>query len=227
MERLWPVALGEHTEVRDRLVTAYADPGRGYHNLRHLREVLDHVDRLAGPGIDRQAVVLAAWFHDAVYAVSTGSTTGDRSATGDRSTTGTSDEQRSARLAERELRRAGVPEETVAEVARLVRLTETHDPAGDDRNGQVLCDADLAILAADPARYADYVAGVRREHTALSDEQFAAGRAAVLRGLLARPAIFHTPTGRTRWEEAARANIRAELSRLTGQDAGRTSDQDV
>ena len=210
LDRLWPESFGEHTDVRDRLVATYADPARGYHDLQHLREVLDHVAQLAGPGIDRQAVVLAAWFHDAVYTVSTSSTTPD-GWFGE-----ASDEERSAQLAEHELGRTGVPKETVAEVARLVRLTESHDPAGDDRNGQVLCDADLAILAADPARYADYVAGVRREHTALSDDQFAAGRAAVLRGLLARPAIFRTPTARARWEEGARANIRAELSRLTG-----------
>ena len=40
---------------------------------------------------------------------------------------------------------AGTP--YAAEVARLVRLTETHDPADDDLAGQALCDADLAILA--------------------------------------------------------------------------------
>ena len=42
-------------------------------------------------------------------------------------------------------------------MARLVRLTVTHDPADDDRDGQVLCDADLAILASPPVR-------VRRLH---------------------------------------------------------------
>ncbi|MGZ4630209.1 MAG: hypothetical protein ACXVYH_14905, partial [Oryzihumus sp.] len=29
------------------LVDAYGDPARGYHDLRHLTEVLDHVDELA------------------------------------------------------------------------------------------------------------------------------------------------------------------------------------
>jgi predicted metal-dependent HD superfamily phosphohydrolase len=101
-------------------------------------------------------------------------------------------------------------------VARLVRLTATHRPADDDLAGQVLCDADLAILAAEPARYADYVAGVRREHAHLSDAGFAAGRASILRDLLAKPALFHTAVARRRWEERARANVEAELSSLTG-----------
>ncbi len=68
-----------------------------------------------------------------------------------------------------------------------MRLTATHRPADDDHAGQVLCDADLGILAADPARYASYTAGVRREYAHVPDADFAAGRAAVLRDLLAKP----------------------------------------
>ena len=66
------------------------------------------------------------------------------------------------------------------EVARLVRLTERHLPADDDANGCVLSDADLAILAATPERYAEYAADVRREYAHVPDDLFRAGRAAVL-----------------------------------------------
>ena len=78
-----------------------------------------------------------------------------------------------------------------------------HRPDDDDVAGQVLCDADLAILAADPDRYAAYTAGVRREHAAVPDADFAAGRAAVLREtyLLAKPTLFHTDCARRRWEQ--------------------------
>ena len=73
-----------------------------------------------------------------------------------------------------------------------MRLTEHHDPAADDLAGQVLCDADLAILAAPPDRYDAYLAGVRRDYAHVSDTDFAAGRAAVLRDLAApRPAVPH------------------------------------
>ena len=63
-------------------------------------------------------------------------------------------------------------------------------------------------------RYADYLAGVRREYAALPDRDFARGRAAVLRDLAGRPALFHTATGRARWETAARANLARELAAL-------------
>ncbi|MFB9838486.1 HD domain-containing protein, partial [Actinoallomurus acaciae] len=131
--RRWP---GPETLGAD-LLRRYAEPHRRYHTTEHLADVLDHVDELAGEAADADAVRLAAWFHDAVY----DPTRGDN-------------EERSAVLAERMLADTDLPAATVAEVARLVRLTATHDPAEGDRDGAVLCDADLAVLAAPPDRYA-------------------------------------------------------------------------
>ena len=78
----------------------------------------------------------------------------------------------------------------------------------------MLSDADLAVLAAAPDRYASYVEGVRREYGHVPDAAFAAGRAAVLADLLAHDRLYRTPTGGSRWEDLARANLRRELSAL-------------
>jgi predicted metal-dependent HD superfamily phosphohydrolase len=193
----WP---GPEDIGRD-LLRRYAEPHRRYHTTEHLAAVLDGVDELAAEADDADAVRLAAWFHDAVYDPARGD-----------------NEERSAVLAERTLAGAGRTAAVIAEVARLVRLTTTHDPAEDDRNGAVLCDADLAILAADPERYAAYAAAVREEYAAVPDEAFRAGRAGVLRGLLDLPALFRTRAGHERWEAAARHNLETELMLL-----GRTS----
>ena len=189
----WPLRTG--TDVRDALLAAYSSPTRGYHDTQHLREVLDRLDELAagGEGFDRTTVALAAWFHDGVYDGAPGA------------------EDRSARWAERDLPGTGLAPDQVAEVARLVRLTEHHRPAADDPPGRALSDADLAILAADDDRYADYTADVRREYAHVVEVDFRAGRAAVLRDLLAAPHLFGTAYGRARWEARARANVLAEL----------------
>lgn len=199
----WPLAVDGGYGVRDLLLAAYADPRRGYHDLRHLAEVLDHLDLLldgldpdAAREVDTGAVRLAAWFHDAVYAGAP------------------DDEERSARLAETELSALALDTAVVAEVARLVRLTATHDPADDDLAGALLSDADLAVLAAEPGRYAEYVAGVRRDYAHVPDEAFRRGRAEVLRALLAAPALFRTAPGRRLWERRARVNVEAELATL-------------
>ncbi|MDG9692626.1 hypothetical protein CJI59_20195 [Streptomyces sp. Alain-F2R5] len=182
----------------DNLLARWQEPQRRYHTLAHLAAVLDHVDVLEEYADDPDVVRLAAWFHDAVYLP-------DRS----------ENEERSARLAERALPEAGVPAGKTAEVARLVRLTVTHSPAGDDRDGQVLCDADLAILASPPSAYAAYTAAVRQEYHFVPDDAFREGRAAILRQLLDLPRLFHTPHGRREWEATARYNLTGELEMLS------------
>ncbi|MFD7427591.1 hypothetical protein ACFV6Z_11090 [Streptomyces sp. NPDC059818] len=181
----------------DNLLARWAEPQRKYHTTAHLAAVLDRVDTLAGHAADADAVRLAAWFHDAVYRP-------DRS----------ENEERSAVLAERALPEAGVPAGTAAEVARLVRLTVTHDPADGDSNGEVLCDADLAVLASPPKEYAQYAAQVREEYGFVPDEAFREGRAAVLRQLLELPRLFRTPHGAAEWEPRARQNLLTELELL-------------
>ena len=99
-------------------------------------------------------------------------------------------------------------------MARLVRLTEQHRPGAGDDDGELLSDADLGILAAAPDRYAGYVATVRREYAHVPDDAFAAGRAAILRDLLAKPTLFHTTYAREHWEQRARANVARELAEL-------------
>ncbi|MFF7856740.1 hypothetical protein [Streptomyces sp. NPDC007904] len=182
----------------ENLLARWQEPQRRYHTLAHLTAVLDHVDELEAYADDPDVVRLAAWFHDAVYLP-------DRS----------ENEERSARLAERALTEAGVPRAKAAAVARLVRLTLTHDPADDDRDGQVLCDADLAVLASPPSAYAAYTAAVREEYHFVPGDAFREGRSAVLRQLLALPRLFRTPYGTGHWEATARYNLRGELEMLS------------
>ncbi|GAB3770872.1 putative metal-dependent HD superfamily phosphohydrolase [Nocardioides ginsengisegetis] len=166
--------------------------------MRHLAEVCTRLDELGagGESFDRLAVLLAAWFHDAVYDGQPGA------------------EERSAQWAETALPEAAVPATVATEVARLVRMTENHRPADDDPDGCALSDADLAILAAAPERYAEYATAIRQEYAHVPDDAFRAGRAAILADLLAKRHLFHTTHARERWEATARANVAAELERL-------------
>ncbi|WP_244313456.1 HD domain-containing protein [Streptomyces zinciresistens] len=193
-----PATAPDPAPYADNLLARWREPQRRYHTLTHLTAVLDRVDELAAHAADPDVVRLAAWFHDAVYLP-------ERS----------ENEERSARLAERALAEAGVPAGRTAEVARLVRLTVTHDPAPDDRDGEVLCDADLAILAAPPSAYAAYTAAVRAEYHFVPNDAFREGRAAILRQLLALPGLFRTPYGRRTWEATARHNLTGELAMLS------------
>ncbi len=179
------------------LLARWSEPHRHYHDVAHLLGVLDAVDDLAGFADDPDAVRLAAWYHDAVYAGAP------------------DDEENSAVLAEADLSALGLPAELVDEVARLVRLTVEHDPGPSDRNGQVLSDADLAVLALEPAEYRRNSARVRAEYGHVPDADFRAGRARVIAALLAAPSLYRTPDARRLWEDAARRNLTSELRTLS------------
>ncbi|MGY2002019.1 HD domain-containing protein [Blastococcus sp. SYSU DS1024] len=183
------------------VVAAWSEPHRRYHDLAHLAAVLGLVERLSADVPDPAAVALAAWYHDVVY-----------------DPLRPDNEQVSAERARAGLRGL-VPDERVEEVARLVLLTAGHDPEPGDANGAALCDADLAVLAAPPAAYAGYASAVRAEYGHLSDEEFTAGRIAVLERLLGLRRLYRLPAA-AEWEPLARANLTAELTLLKQRAGG-------
>ncbi|HZG98563.1 MAG TPA: hypothetical protein VEY14_09890 [Nocardioidaceae bacterium] len=195
LRRRWVNTLPDALELGEELIGRYAEPQRVYHDGRHLLDVLEAVDALGALADDPATVKLAAWFHDAVYQVGAGD-----------------NEEQSALLAQDRLQ-GRVPDP--AAVARLVRITATHDPGG-DRDAMVLCDADLAVLGAPAGRYAQYAEEIQREHAAVPVTTFGRERAAVLRTLLERPHLYSTEPARERWERQARLNIAHEVSRLPG-----------
>ena len=137
----------------------WSAPDRGYHDAEHLAEVLDRLDELAAPAPAPADLVLAAWFHDAVYAGRPGR-----------------DERDSAELARSVLTGLGVPAAAADRVAELVLVTADHVPADGDDEAATLCDADLAVLASAAERYDRYVAGVVHEYRHLPGPLFRRGR---------------------------------------------------
>jgi predicted metal-dependent HD superfamily phosphohydrolase len=200
----WAALAGDSPTSRTEwaaVVAAWSEPHRRYHDLAHLAAVLGLVGALAEAADDPDAVRLAAWYHDIAYDPER-----------------TDNEQVSAARARAGLRGL-VPDGRVDEVERLVLLTAGHDPAPDDADGAVLCDADLAVLAGPPDAYVAYASAVREEYGHLSDDEFTAGRIAVLEHLLGLPALYRTPEAARLWAERAVANMTAELTLLRGRAA--------
>jgi predicted metal-dependent HD superfamily phosphohydrolase len=183
------------------LVAAYGAPGRFYHNLDHLADVLATVRARGGQARDLTAVRFAAWFHDAVY--------DPRAA---------DNEERSAAWAERALGELGVPPATAETVRRLILLTKTHAAEPEDSDGCALLDADLRILGAPAERYRAYAAAIRQEYAWVPEDAYRAGRGRVLRSFLARERIYTTRELSDALEAQARRNLQAELQEL---EAGR------
>ena len=191
----WNAMLPGHEALFLDLLDRWGEEHRTYHGRTHLLAVLEALDLLTAPADPPRTVLLAAWFHDAVYNGIAGQ-----------------DEEESARLAEERLAHAGLPAAEVDEVARLVRMTADHQPEAGDGAAALLSDADLSVLGGDPAAYARYLAAVRQDFAHIGDDDFAAGRAAVVRQLLELDPLFHTQRGRELWLDAARRNLQSELA---------------
>ncbi|WP_265522548.1 HD domain-containing protein [Oerskovia flava] len=190
--------------VGQQLLDRWDQPGRSFHNLRHLAEVLGRVDELSEETHDPDLVRLAAWYHGAVFDAK------DKAAYSHK---GGEDETASARLALEELTALGVPEASARRVAHLVNALVRHAPDPTDFDCAVLCDADLSMLASEPQRYKEYLRDVRSEYAHIPDDRYVTARIAILTKLLDRASLFSSPLGAA-WEEPARQNLDAELQRL-------------
>ena len=179
------------------LLERYREPHRRYHTLEHVHACLDELKQARGlVDGERRALEAAIWFHDAVFDPKSGDS-----------------EDESAELAMAAL--AGEPAPFREEVARLIRLTTGHwaDPA--DRLGAVMVSIDHTVLASERADYDRYAAQVREEYGFIVEGVYRAGRAALLRRLLAAPAVYPDRSFRERYEARARANIERELAGLS------------
>jgi predicted metal-dependent HD superfamily phosphohydrolase len=140
----WAVdpALADRTfeEVR----AHYTGPGRFYHTLDHVQNVLQTVEIVGSYARNPNTVKLAAWLHDVIY--------DGRAA---------DNEERSADYAERLCEKLSIPEGRL--VAALIRKTKTHDAAG-DADAHVLIDADLTILGVSESAYRLYAEQIRQEY---------------------------------------------------------------
>jgi predicted metal-dependent HD superfamily phosphohydrolase len=185
------------TAVLAGLEDRYAEGHRAYHNLAHVAAMTE----LAVAERDRltnwPAVILAIWYHDAVY----------RRLRSD-------NEEASAALADRELGDLGLTGEITVLVRSLILATKTHEIAPDVPDGDLFLDLDLAILGAPPDTYEAYRNAIRREYRWVPGAAYRKARAQVLERFLARERIYRTDGFHRRLESAARWNLRKELTEL-------------
>ncbi|MGM9486370.1 HD domain-containing protein [Ideonella sp. YS5] len=189
-------ARGDGESLRDALIARYDEPHRAYHTRQHLKECLGWFERVGALAGHPAEVELALWFHDAIYDL------------------GRHDnEQRSADLARESLSGAGVDAVVAARVAALVLATRhTAVPAG--RDEQVLVDIDLAILGAEPARFAEYDRQIREEYAFVPADTYRVKRREVLRSFLDRPRLYLTEPMHSALEESARRNLRRAVEEV-------------
>ncbi len=170
------------------LLDAYAEPGRGYHNLEHLEEVLEWVDRVPLSEAEKDRLSLALFYHDAVY-------DGKRA----------DNEQASADWCRRDLGNR-------AEVELILDTRHSAQPFTE--LGLWMVDIDLSVLGSEPSRFDRYEKGVRQEYSWVPWFLFRRKRKQILLQFLERPHLYFTEFFRQRLEASARANLHRAVAAL-------------
>lgn len=213
MEQRWN-ALCDRVGVSERvsdtylriMAGSYSEPERHYHDLDHIRDVLDKLDWAVGALKDSgeyknihhperffDRVELALWFHDVIY----------RPLRND-------NEEKSAEFFREFAGTGGLDEKTADDVARLIVATADHTSAA-AFDEKLTCDCDLAILGASESRFRRYEEDIRREYAAVPAPMFEAGRKKLLKQFLDMDRIYHTDAFFTEFEAQARRNLHAAL----------------
>ena len=198
------LGVGDSPELRrlyGDVLGRYSEPHRHYHTYQHLAECFEKVQDILTLAEHPAEVNVGLWFHDVIY-----------------DTQRHDNEERSADWARSAARELGASAESAQRIYDLTMFTRhAAEPVGID--AQVLVDADLSILGAQPARFQEYEAQVRREFGWVPDALFRSNRAKILRALLARPYLYSTARFRELYEAQACRNLQRSLRYLEGHGA--------
>jgi predicted metal-dependent HD superfamily phosphohydrolase len=194
------------------LIAAYTQPDRHYHNLEHIHHlltILERFDREDSPQLERlqdpSSVILAAWFHDFVY---------DPQAA--------DNEVQSAKAATALLSNLEMSLD-LDRIEQLILATKGHQVDPDDADLCIFLDADLAILGADPVRYAAYQRSIRCEYKWVDETSYRNGRSRVLASFLQRDRLYYTDLLFDELEAISRVNLQQELSLLKDNNSNITT----
>lgn len=177
------------------LETAYNSPGRYYHTLRHIEQMLTALDEVKEACADPESIQLAIFYHDIVYNAQR-----------------KDNEARSAVIARKRLAALGF--KRTGKVAALILATQKHQRA-DDKDTNYLLDLDLNILGAIWPLYRGYAQQVRSEYSIYPDAVYKPGRVKVLEYFLGLPRIFKTDYFHSKLEAQARENLQKEIILLS------------
>lgn len=179
------------------VLARWREPWRAYHDELHLSELKDHVlaaERDGVPIVDGAAALGFILWHDAIY--------DPQSAHG-------RNEQLSAQLCSTEFATIAHPVSVGRAVEAILATIRHRAPARDlSPDAELLLDCDLAILGADPVRFAEYDVQIRMEYAHVPEDVWQARRPGVLRGFLERERLYVTDWAHQRWDETARSNLR-------------------
>ncbi|WP_110975383.1 metal-dependent hydrolase [Acinetobacter sp. WCHAc060042] len=180
-------------ELYGALCSAYSESQRHYHTVQHIVECLEHFHDIKTHLTDALSVELAIWFHDVIY-----------------NPQANDNEQQSADYMKQVLESVLVAEQ-MEKIYAWILATQAHAPTA-HLDLAYLLDIDLAILASNPIRFAEYERQIQQEYAWVEPPLYAQKRQQVLRHFLEIQPLYQTPLFQKRYEHQAKQNLAQILS---------------
>jgi predicted metal-dependent HD superfamily phosphohydrolase len=175
----------------------YSEKSRFYHNLSHVKALLNLSESLNNKIREHNAIRFAIWFHDVIY-----------------DTKRSDNEEESAGLASETMAKLHVNLETINFVRELILATKDHSGENLPDDARLFLDMDLAILGTSEDVYKEYSKAIREEYFWVHESMYRTGRENVLRSFIQRERIYLTDEMKATHEEQARENINNEIKSL-------------
>ncbi|MEN2398627.1 hypothetical protein GKZ90_0002495 [Flavobacterium sp. MC2016-06] len=177
------------------LEKTYSTKSRHYHNLNHLKEMIELFDEYQNNLKDPDEVLFSIFYHDYIYKA-----------------TKKDNELKSAELALKVLSKNDSLNKNL--IFDAICATQLHQQ-NEIEDINWLIDFDLKILSKEWEDYQVYFNQIRKEYRIYPDFLYQPGRKKALEHFLENEFIFQTEEFRRLYEEKARINIKKEISLLT------------
>lgn len=165
----------------------YNSKNRYYHNLSHIYNMLKRAKEKANKITDYDSLRFAIWYHDIIYRV-----------------TKSSNEQKSAKIADNRLKSFRFNENQLISVEKLIISTKNHQILlSENKDNDYLLDFDLSILGTDWNTYKNVLQNIRKEYAIYLDFIYNRGRKKVLLHFLERKTLYFTQDYQKRFENQA------------------------
>ena len=178
--------------------TKYTHKSRSYHNLSHIKSMLDQVSLFETQIENPDLLKFSIWYHDLIY-----------------NPLGKDNERRSAGRAKEVLTKLSLNPDSIQKCYHQIQITQHHQAAKDATlDEKFLIDFDLEILSRDWPQYKIYMEQIRKEYWMYPTFLYKKGRKDAMAIFLERPTIYFTEYFRREKEELARGNMRREIEML-------------
>ncbi len=176
----------------------YKHKSRAYHNLLHIKTMLDLADKYLPQLEEPRLLRCSIWYHDLIY-----------------NAFRKDNELKSADRAKGILQSLNVSSEDINKCHHQIMLTKAHrTESSDGIDEKMLIDFDLEILSRNWEEYELYTQQIRKEYWMYPGPIYRKGRRVAMEHFLEREFIYQTELFRKKNEEKARMNIKKEISLL-------------